>query len=212
MPGRQHRVCLSFPTEGWGSWNIYPPTLASSRVTLWIVTLWHIMPVWHTGWEPPVDPQAKGSRNTLVCETSLCGVPRVDQGTCLVTDSILFIVSQTPMHISHTHQVQRCMEDDSADLLIFNEKHNHQEFQVCVIWQWQPLCGHVLMGSQVIFTRRWRLSELMMWAFRVDDVASIVKFCRPMASTLGGGGHITLWGWAGNSCENLFLELKFFFS
>lgn len=67
------------------------------------------------------------------CEESLCCFPQA-----LAASVSLFLKHQCTF-TTFTRYRDKCMKGNRSDLFIFNEKHNHQQSQVCVVWQWHPL-------------------------------------------------------------------------
>ena len=77
--GRQYRICLSFPTEEWGSQDIYPPTFVWLRVALsWRCYLPGLSHLPCTPAEPPLlDPCSGQEEQQCWYEESLLVIPGI---------------------------------------------------------------------------------------------------------------------------------------
>lgn len=98
--GIWHRVCLSFPTEGWKSWDIYLPTLAWLRVTLEVLTLWCVHRLCTQAEYLPLTLRLRGARIPWHVRQVCAGIL---SGTWMGTNSICFIFfSSTNAHEPHS--------------------------------------------------------------------------------------------------------------
>lgn len=93
-----------FPTQGWGSWDIFQPIPAPLwlRVAFGVLTFWHIQPALLIDWASLPDSWAKRNRNVIACEKT----PLADPGDRSHShNSIYFISFQTWIRINHIHQM-----------------------------------------------------------------------------------------------------------